>query len=130
MSRAGSRGVSFIAFVLVASVLSVILDYALHQVWLERAGIVPQAGGSHYFALFIIVFLLTLVFSQMRVTARPIVIGFIAALMMSVYVAANEAGLSIADAALMFFAHFLAVLFAVGLADGFVKGYGLKGVRA
>lgn len=125
MSRYG-----FLAFMLSAPLLAVIFDFVLHKIWLEPAGIVPAGEqASYYFAVFLIVLITVLALSPFAFMARPVAIGFVSAILLGIYIAGTRTGISIQSSALIFIAQFIAVTFAVGLADGFVKGYRLRGVR-
>lgn len=126
-----ARFSGFLAFIFIAPLLAVIFDYALHKVWLEPAGIVPSPeDAGYYLAKFLIVLLTVLALSPIAFTARPVVIGFTGALLFGIYYAVTRPWIPLQNAFIIFLVHMFAIVFAVGLTDGFIKGYGLKGVRS
>lgn len=125
MSRGRSGFTSFIAFLAVSVLLSLIFGWVINSIWLARSGII-RADINYYAVYTLIVFVCVLFFSNISFFARPVAIGFIAALLQSVYLMSY---LSISSAVLVFIGTWIAVTFGTGIADGLIRGYGLKGVR-
>ena len=126
-----SRASSYLAFPLTAPILAIIFIYTINQLWLQptRTVVIVTSGASFYAAIFILTLLSTMVFSMVRIFARPVGIAFTASLFTTIYAAGTGAIPDIGKAILVFIVYLVLITVAVGLADGFIKGYQLKGVR-
>jgi hypothetical protein len=137
MSRRGSGGLGgYGAFVLLAAALYAVAVAIVRFIWLERADsvgggsgtIAPAIGGQHYLALFLIALVGVAVLAQFRSVARPVWIGLGVAVLAYIYMYLAARPPTAVDGLLVFLAYWGAGAVAVGLADGLVRGYRLKGV--
>ena len=122
-------------FALAAGLFFVLAVAILRAVWLERAASFGWGGSTmaapwgltHYFTAFVIALFAALAFSHFRAAARPLWLGFIIALLTGIYMWIATPSPTATDGLIVFIAYWIAGTVAAGLADGFVKGYSLRG---
>ena len=135
MSRQRRTAGGFAWFVVLSAVLFVAVSMVLRFIWLERAtslsgvGTIMRPADSMYFlSAFLIVLVSVAIFAQFRIAARPIALGFLTSILLLIHYYLVQPATPAADGLLIFLAYWFSSAVSIGLADGLVKSYALKGI--